>query len=83
MMDSQENILVSENAASPVEEKETQVEVTAEETVPAAAKPEAEVQPEATAQPEAEAQPETSAEPEQLLPKNARPTPPRLRYWSA
>ena len=36
MMDSQENILVSENAASPVEEKETQVEVTAEETVPAA-----------------------------------------------
>jgi hypothetical protein len=36
MMDSQENILVSENAASPIEEKETQVEVTAEETVPAA-----------------------------------------------
>ncbi len=65
MMDSQENILVSENAASPVEEKETKVEVTAEEQVPAAAKPEAEVQPEATAQPEAEAQPETSAEPEQ------------------
>ncbi|MCR5159161.1 MAG: DUF349 domain-containing protein [Prevotella sp.] len=64
-MDSQENILVSENAASPVEEKETKVEVTAEEQVPAAAKPEAEVQPEATAQPEAEAQPETSAEPEQ------------------
>ncbi len=65
MMDSQENILVSENAASPVEEKETKVEVTAEEQVPAAAKPEAEVQPEATAQPEAEAQPETSAEPGQ------------------
>ena len=65
MMDSQENILVSENAASPVEEKETKVEVTAEEQVPAAAKPEAEVQPEATAKPEAEAQPETSAEPEQ------------------
>jgi hypothetical protein len=64
-MDSQENILVSENAASPVEEKETKVEVTAEEQVPAAAKPEAEVQPEATAQPEAEAQPETSAEPGQ------------------
>ena len=36
MMDSQENILVSENAASPVEEKETQVEVKAEEQVPAA-----------------------------------------------
>ena len=72
MMDSQENILVSENATSPVEEKETQVETTAEETAPAA--PEAsEVeapaelpQQEEVVEPEAPTEPEVAEAPTEL-----------------
>ena len=69
MMDSQENILASENAASPVEEKETKVEVTVEEQVAAA--PEAsEVE---TAKDEPEMAEAPQVEPEAVEPETAVP----------
>ena len=64
MMDSQENILVSENAASPVEEKETQVEVTAEETAPVAPEASEVEAPAELPQQEEVVEPEAPAEPE-------------------
>ena len=64
MMDSQENILVSENATSPVEEKETQVETTAEETAPAAPEASEVEAPAELPQQEEVVEPEAPTEPE-------------------